>query len=87
MKIGRVLWHPVWIAVAFGIAWGPIFIADIVRIASPALNAAYLPQWFAMRWLPITVLASLVGVLLLVLHAIRLGLSLLKRSKSQSNGR
>jgi hypothetical protein len=41
------------------VGWGPIFIAEAVRRTSTDLDAAYRPQSFAMQWMLITVVCSI----------------------------
>lgn len=60
------------------IGWMPVFIAEMVRMSSPALDAAYKPQAFAMHWIPITVLCSLGAMLWLIALAVQLVVTLLK---------
>jgi hypothetical protein len=41
-----------WLVVLFlAVGWGPLWVADLARNASPDLDASYAPQHFAMEWI------------------------------------
>ena len=64
----RILLTP-WMIIIFLVAgWGPLFVADFVRVTHPDLAADYAPQAFAMQWLPVTVLCSVIAGALILVH-------------------
>lgn len=72
MKAIRHIAAGPWMILVFLIVgWGPLFIADLVRAASPVLDAAYSPQAFGMAWMGITLLCSFLAIIFSVYHFIR----------------
>jgi len=70
--LGRILANPWWILVFAALAWGPVFVAEVLSEMSPSLNASYAPQAFAISWLPEIVYFSILSIAFLVLHLVRL---------------
>ena len=62
-----------WMIVVFlALAWGPLFIAEYVRVTRPDLSASYQPQSFAMQWMRVTVLCSVLAIIYSVIGIVRL---------------
>jgi hypothetical protein len=61
------------------IGWGPLFVAEFVRRANPALNASYAPQAFAMKWIPVTALCSAIVAVSLFIGLVKLVFSFAKQ--------
>jgi hypothetical protein len=61
-KAARVGWS-FWLTMLLvAVGWGPLFIADLVRAnANSRLDASYLLQHYALLWMPITKLCSLLA--------------------------
>ena len=53
------------------LGWGPAFIAEAVRNARPDLDAAYVPQHYALAWIRVTAWCSLLAVVAGVIWAVR----------------
>ena len=53
------------------VAWGPLFVADLVRTSSPALDASYGPQGFGMAWMFVTLACTFLAIVAAVVHLIR----------------
>jgi len=72
----KTLWKIVssaWmIPLLIAIGWGPVMIAEAVRVSSPRADASYGPQSFAMHWILITVGCSVLAAVLVVLQSLRL---------------
>ena len=68
----RAVLSPWMILVFLAIGWGPVFVADRVRMASPSLSERYVPQAFAMGWLVVTIKCSVAAGAFIVGHTIRL---------------
>jgi hypothetical protein len=83
----RVLSSAWMIVVLVIVGWGPIFIAEAVRRTSPELDAGYRPQSFAMQWMLITVLCSVLAILLVLVHALRLLFGVLRRRTTPLPGK
>jgi hypothetical protein len=75
------------IVVLVVVGWGPIFIADAVRSASPNLDASYRTQSFAMQWMLVTVPCSVLASILMLVHALRLAIGVLRRRTRQPPGK
>jgi hypothetical protein len=61
-----------WLVVLLlAVGWGPVFLAESVREARPDLDAAYVPQHFALQWMSTTVHCSLLAIVAAVVWAIR----------------
>ncbi len=71
------------ILVALVIAWGPLVISDAVGVLRPDLDAAYVPQAFAMGWMGMTILFSAVAVVLAIMHGIFLIFRLFRRDEER----
>jgi hypothetical protein len=68
------------IAVALSIGWGPLFVAECIRGAFPALDGAFEPQHFAMYWVRSTLLFSVLAALIMLAHGIAFVVRLWRRS-------
>src|SRR5260370_11609056 len=61
-----------WLVVLFvAVGWGPALVADLIREALPVLDASYGLQDFAMHWMDMTALCSLLAVVAAGLWGIR----------------
>lgn len=61
-----------WLVVLFvAVGWGPALVADLLREALPVLDASYGLQDFAMHWMDMTALCSLLAVVAAVIWVIR----------------
>jgi hypothetical protein len=61
-----------WLVVLLlAVGWGPAFVADLIREARPDLDASYAPQHFAMHWIGMTALCSLLAIVAAVVWVIR----------------
>ena len=65
------------------VGWGPVFIAEAIRVSSPEANASYRPQSFAMQWVVITAASSILAAALSFVHVLRLAVVLFRRSNGQ----
>jgi hypothetical protein len=61
-----------WVGTFLAVGWAPLFIADFVRGARPDLDGAYLPQAFAIAWMPVTALFSILAFVVTLSQVIRL---------------
>src|SRR5260370_16715040 len=53
-----------WLVVLFvAVGWGPALVADLLREALPVLDASYGLQGFAMHWMDMTALCSLLSAI------------------------
>ena len=68
------------IAVTLSIGWGPLFVAECIRGAFPALDRAFEPQHFAMYWVRSTLLFSVLAALIMLAHGIAFVVRLSRRS-------
>lgn len=66
------------------IGWGPVFIAEVVRISSPEADASYRPQSFAMHWILITVGSSILAAAFSLVHVLRLIVVLFRKLNSRN---
>ena len=71
-RVWRAVLSPWMILLFLAVGWGPVFIADFVRTSRADLSAHYVPQAFAMGWLPVTLHCSIWAGVYIVGHAIRL---------------
>jgi len=76
-----IISSPWWILVFLGIAWGPVFVADFVRVAYPRLDASYEPQTFAINWLPILSVCTSAALTLFLLHGVRFLVFVVRRAR------
>jgi hypothetical protein len=70
-RYGKWLLSPWLIVVFLALGWGPLFIAEYISETEPDLRANYVPQAFAMRWISVTVLSSLLAVISLAIQLVR----------------
>ncbi len=75
----RIVLSPWMILVFLAVAWCPLFMADLVRVMRPDLDASYTTQAFAMGWMGITMICSLLAIVLSVVHLVRFFLRLFSR--------
>jgi hypothetical protein len=66
------------VVLLLAVGWGPIFLAESVREARPDLDAAYVPQHFALQWMNTTVRCSLLAILASIVWIVRYILRRLK---------
>jgi len=78
-SLQSVVSSPWMILVALIIGWGPQFIADVVRVLRPDLDAKYVPEVISVSWLGMTILFSAVAVVLAIMHGIFLIFRLFRR--------
>lgn len=71
------------ILVVLIIGWGPEFVADAVRALRPDLDAAYVPQAFAIGWFAVTLFCSVAAVVLATVHGIFLTRRLLHKDNQR----
>jgi hypothetical protein len=84
--VRRVLLSPWTIGALLALGWGPIFVDDYVATVRPDLDAAYVTQGFAMGWMGVTVLCSLLAILLTIVYLVRFVLALAGRLQRDRNG-
>jgi hypothetical protein len=61
-----------WLVVLLlAIGWGPVFLAESVWEARPDLDAAYVPQHFALQWMNTTVRCSVLAIAATIVWLVR----------------
>lgn len=67
-KVASSFWLvPLFLAVG----WGPLRVADLIREARPYSDASFDLQYFAMQWMEVTALCSLLAIVVAALWVIR----------------
>ena len=82
----RILSSAWMIAGFLAVGWGPLFVAEAVRRASPALDADYQPQSFAMRWLLMTMGCTILAIVFALAHVLRLVVIVLRGRHNDAAG-
>lgn len=82
----RILSSAWMIAGFLAVGWGPLFVAEAVRRASPSLDADYQPQSFAMRWLLITMVCTILAMVFALAYALRLVVIVLRGRHDDAAG-